>query len=46
LEELTGNIGPKFVAAIETGRQKNGDFDCFLVLQRAKGNEPKKLGTC
>jgi hypothetical protein len=41
-ETLPG-IGPKLAAAIETDRQKNGDFVEFAALQRVKGIGPKKL---
>ena len=37
--------GPKLAMAIESDRQKNGDLDEFLPLQRVNGNEPKKLGS-
>jgi len=42
-EALPG-IGPKLAAAIESDRQKNGDFDEFSVLKRVKGIGSKKLG--
>lgn len=41
-ESLPG-IGPKLAAAIETDRQKNGNFNVFAALDRVKGIGPKKL---
>jgi competence protein ComEA len=41
-ETLPG-IGPKLAMAIESDRQKNGDFNDFLALQRVKGIGAKKL---
>lgn len=41
-ETLPG-IGPKLATAIETDRQKNGDFSEFALLKRVKGIGPKKL---
>lgn len=41
-ETLPG-IGPKLATAIEYDRQKNGDFNEFLALDRVKGIGVKKL---
>jgi hypothetical protein len=41
--KLYRGLGPKLAVEIEADRQKNGDFDKFFALQRAKGNGPKTL---